>query len=426
MTMTFSKVLVGSLAAACSIALLGCAPDSSSSSQDGAASTRVEIYSWWTNPGEAEALNAVLSLHARNHASIEILNIATSQDASGNKPELRDLMDAHTPPDIFQANAYKLSTEWMGQGFEFEPLDSLFAAEGWNSVFAPEALATVTFGGHILALPVNMHRENGIFYNKSVFKNANGVALAEPKTWQEFRTICETLDAKGVVPMAVSSQGWIARFVFQNIAGLTMGAQRFASFFAGGQSLTTPNLFDDLDAAIANFALVVEQYSVITPTNWDVTANSIMASPPAAAMFAHGDWAKGLYGVLGQTELEYGVFAGGDGLFTFGADSFLLPANAPHKAEGLELLKTWGSAAGQAAFNTIKGSSPVRSDVDLSADPIAAKIRQDLATATQVIGSPGWIATDDVNLLFQNYAENPNATTLAALRDGLHAAYPHP
>lgn len=45
-----------------------------------------------------------------------------------------------------------------------------------------------------------------------------------------------------------------------------------------------------------------------------------------------------------------------------------------HRAEALDLPRAWGSTEGHRAFDLIKGSSPVRSDVDVSSDPVATRL----------------------------------------------------
>jgi glucose/mannose transport system substrate-binding protein len=46
------------------------------------------------------------------------------------------------------------------------------------------------------------------------------------------------------------------------------------------------------------------------------------------------------------------------------ADGFVLAKGAPHKANTLTWLKAVGSKDGQEGFNPLKGSIPVRNDVD--------------------------------------------------------------
>jgi glucose/mannose transport system substrate-binding protein len=91
-------------------------------------------------------------------------------------------------------------------------------------------------------------------------------------------------------------------------------------------------------------------------------------------MTVMGDWAKGalvqLQGVPGETFGQI-PFPGTQGSFIFTADTFPLPRGAPSREAALDLLETFVSSAGEAAFNPIKGSIPARTDADPSIyDPL--------------------------------------------------------
>jgi glucose/mannose transport system substrate-binding protein len=79
-----------------------------------------------------------------------------------------------------------------------------------------------------------------------------------------------------------------------------------------------------------------------------------------AAMFIHGDWAKGYLTQLGWTpQVDFDVSAtpGSNGAFIYGMDVFAVPAGAVHRVEAFDWLRTIASAEGQIAFNQAKGSS---------------------------------------------------------------------
>ena len=77
----------------------------------------------------------------------------------------------HEPPDLFQEVAFHLEKDWVNEGFDLEPIDFIFDDEGWREHFLPEVLDAVTVNGEILAVPVNVHRENGVFYSVPVFSD---------------------------------------------------------------------------------------------------------------------------------------------------------------------------------------------------------------------------------------------------------------
>src|SRR5207245_1275886 len=109
----------------------------------------------------------------------------------------------------------------------------------------PEVLEDVTVDGHIYSLPVNLHRENSLFYNKQIF-TANG--LQPPKTLDEFFTICDKLKKVGVTPVATSQQGWITRILFNSLAMGSMGSEAFRGYWSGQAALDEAAMGKAIDA----------------------------------------------------------------------------------------------------------------------------------------------------------------------------------
>jgi glucose/mannose transport system substrate-binding protein len=80
-----------------------------------------------------------------------------------------------------------------------------------------------------------------------------------------------------------------------------------------------------------------------------------------------GDWAYGEFKKANQKDNEdfgWANFPETEGSFDMVGDGFTLATGAPHRNEALQWLKILGSKEGQLAFNKIKGSIPVRTDID--------------------------------------------------------------
>ena len=78
-----------------------------------------------------------------------------------------------------------------------------------------------------------------------------------------------------------------------------------------------------------------------------------------------GDWEAADLDAKGFKDYGYFVFPGnGTGVYQWLADSFVLPKGAKNPDGTKCWLKTVGSADGQKAFNTKKGSIPARTDAD--------------------------------------------------------------
>lgn len=384
---------------------------------------QVEIFSWWTAPGEAEALQALVDVNKTRHPGDGVFNAAI---ASGNEArgELADRLAAGDPPDLFQQNARDIPAFLEQNPDSLQPLDELFAAQGLNAAVPPDVIEQVTFNGKIYAMPVNIHRENALFYNKQIFSENH---LNPPTTFGDFLAVCAKLKAAGVTPVATSYQGWILRILFNSLAMGSMGADAYHDFMAGGAR-------DDaaLLAAIDVFGDVLDNYVNEDAGNadfgWTNAAEAVFDGK--AAMFLHGDWAKGYYLHLGWTPgIDFGVLGApsASNLFWYGVDTFSLPVGAPNPVGADDFLSTIGSLEGQVAFNKLKGSTPVRPDVPRARlDSEGRATLDDFQNATYrmaVVNKDAWdtamlqfAMTRDKDALFQAYVDNPPVDSNAANR----------
>jgi glucose/mannose transport system substrate-binding protein len=380
----------------------------------GTSETTIELFSWWVAPGEAEALQALIDLNRTQHPNERIFNAGAVSGMDARALLAQRLAD-NNPPDLFQQNAHDLRTFLTANPGALAPLDDFFTAQGLNAAMLGEILADVTVDGHIYSMPVNIHRENTLFYNKQIFAAHN---LQPPTTLAELMQVCATLKAAGVTPIATADQGWILRIMFNTLAMGSMGADAFHAYMTGG-----PRDDAALSAAIDVFANVMANYVNASASNpnfgWTEAAGEVAAG--RAAMFLHGDWAKGNYVQLGWTPgVDFGVIGapGAADMFWYGVDLFSLPAGAPHAAQARDFLTTVGSIAGQVAFNKLKGSSPIRTDVPLAQlDPEGRVTLMDLMNARYrmlVVNHDAWdtamlafAQNGDKAALFQTYVDNP-------------------
>jgi len=341
----------------------GCQPRSEPSTSGPApARELVEIFSWWAAPGEADALEALVAAHQKTHPAARIFNAAAASGARARE-WLEERLERNEPPDIFQEYIHQLRAVGRHATERQMPLDDLFDRIGLRQAIFPEVIRDVTRDGHIYAMPVNVHRENTLFYNRHIFA-AHHVAV--PRTVPELLAACHKLKAEGVVPLATASQGWILRIMFNALAAGQMGGEAYHAYFVGLRPIDVAPFREAIDL----FAEVVENYVNADAGDdgfgWTNAAQALYDGD--TAMFLHGDWVKGYLAQLGWSgEADFGVAAapGSADLFLYGVDAFALSRGARNEAGARDFLETVASPAGQVAFNRIKGSSPIRPDVPL-------------------------------------------------------------
>jgi glucose/mannose transport system substrate-binding protein len=368
--------------AACSIGLVGCgSDDDKGTGETGSEAEPLEVFSWWTQPGEAEALDALFDLYRKNFPHRSIFNAAEKSGPTA-KQVLGERLDAGDPPDLFQQNAYEMRAFLQVHPGSVTPIDDVFTSEGLNETVAPEVIDNVTIDGKVYAIPVNAHRENSLFYNAGILADHQ---LEPPKTLDDFLSVCKTLKAAGITPVAVStSQSWIVSKLFIGLSIGSFGGQAFHDYFSGETPLDEQamgNAIDVLDQVLTEY-IDVDQAQA-DGYGWTECVRSVFDGD--AAMFLHGDWAKASFEALGWApNVDFGVVGspGASEVFLYGTDVFGIPTGAKHESEARDFARTVLSKEGQIAFNSVKGSSPIRLDVPLSAfDPMAQQVIGDFKSA---------------------------------------------
>ncbi len=146
----------------------------------------------------------------------DAINVTWETSAYGDTTSYQAAVTGALPtkdtPDMF--------TWWSG--FRIEDLYNQGVLEDVTDIWTqgvadgnlPESLATgFTFNGTQCAIPTAASFWV-TFYNKKVFAD-NGLEV--PTTWAEYQTVCETLKAAGVTPLASTTNGrWPAFIPFQD------------------------------------------------------------------------------------------------------------------------------------------------------------------------------------------------------------------
>ena len=275
----------GALLGALAIVLSACSSGASPSANTGGRPTKVEIFSWWTAGGEATGLNKLIDQFNGRNSQWQVVNQAVAGGAGSNaKAVLKTRVLNSDPPDLFQSHmGHELTDTWLQY---IEPLDDLYASNNWTDKFPKGVIDIISSGGHIWAVPVNIHRANVLWYNKKVFA-ANG--LKPPTTWDEFKTTADKLKGKGIIPLAMGGKdNFEAGQVLETILIGILGADKYNGLWTG----TTKWDGADVTKALSTFKTVLgyvnPDHSALT---WD-QANDLVISGKAG-MTIMGDWVDG-------------------------------------------------------------------------------------------------------------------------------------
>jgi glucose/mannose transport system substrate-binding protein len=270
-------------------------------------------------------------------------------------------MQGGQPPDSFQVHLGRELIDSHVIPGRMEPLDDLYASEGWNDVFPKDLIAIASNDGHPWSVPVNIHRSNVLWYRPSKLEAAG--AKEPPKTWDDFFAIAEALKAKGIPALAVAENtAGFCGHEFENILVAVLGVDAYRGLFDGKTKWDSEGVTKALETL--NKALSYANPDYLS-TGWgDINDRYVADDGPA--MMIMGDWTHGLLKSKGFKDYKWAPAPGTEGIFIVLSDSFGLPKGAPHRDNVVNWLKLCGSKEGQDAFNPLKGSIPARKDADQS------------------------------------------------------------
>ncbi len=351
----------------------------------------VEVFSWWTGGGEAAGLDAMIAIFNAKYPDITFVNAAVAGGAGTNaRAVLATRLQANDPPDSWQGHAGQELIGTYVAANQLEDLTFLYTQEGWLDVMPATLIPLISADGKIYSVPVNIHRANVMWYNPAILAD-NGIAV--PTTLADWFTAMDTLQAAGIIPLAMGEQ-WTVMHLFETILLATLGPVKYNGLWDG----TTDWNSAEVTTALDNFAKVLTYTnSDAASLTWQDAAQLVVNGQ--AAFTVMGDWAEGYFRELGKEPITgYGwtPVPGTNGNFQFLSDSFVLAANAPNRDAAIAWLTLCGSKEGQDAFNPIKGSIPARSDADRSLYGVYLQSAMDDWASNTVVGSltHGVVAND--------------------------------
>jgi glucose/mannose transport system substrate-binding protein len=389
------------------------------------ASTKLEIFSWWTGPGEKDGLAEMFKIYKNKYPNVTITNSAVAGGAGSTaKAVLATRMQGGRPPDSFQVHAgQELISSWV-KANKMEPITSIWNSEGWDSKIPKDLKDIVSSNGDVWSVPVNVHRGNALWYNKKLL-DSKGVA--PPETPEQMTSALSSLKSKGIAtPLALASKGnWQVQMLLENNILAAGGADFYKNVMSGKASFTDPKVIQALTWIKQWLPYANTDNSAI---DWDEADNRLIAG--TAVFHIMGDWAKGDFtskNWVPNTDFAVVPSPGTKDKYMIVCDTFGLPKGAPDRDNAIGWLKVCGSQEGQAAFNPKKGSIPARTDVSPSGfDAIAQSFIAEFKTDTLVPSSAHGSATpqnfangvnDEMGQFIQNKDVNKTASNLQKLSD---------
>ncbi|MEM5581795.1 ABC transporter substrate-binding protein [Roseibium sp. AS2] len=370
--------------------------------------TDLEVTHWWTSGGEAAAVAEFAK--AFNATGNNWVDGAIAGSGGTARPIIISRITGGDPMGATQFNHGRQAEELVEAGLMLDLTD--IAEEGkWRDIVRPTSLLdSCTVDGRIYCVPVNIHSQQWLWLNNSVFENA-GVAV--PTNWDEFTAASGKLQESGIVPLAMGQQPWQTTLAFQVILTALAGPEAYTKIFGDqdAELAAGPETAKVFEAAAA----AREMAKGSNVQNWNDATTMVITGKAGGQIM--GDWAQGEFQVADQVAGEDYTCLPGLGVnevIMTGGDAFYFPkVDDPETTKAqLELAKVMMSPETQVAFNLKKGSLPVRGDVDLAAANDCMRKGLDILAKGNIIQSPDQLMSADsltqVNDLFVEFFNNPD------------------
>lgn len=328
----------------------------------------LEVLHEWTSESEVNALN-VIKDHVAAKGIVWVDTAVGGMSGANKSQVLRTRLAAGDPPDAMQFSAGSDVIVWSQQGV-LRDLSEVAAEGNWDEVFPPSLAPLLKPQGTWAIVPINMHRQNWLWANKSLFDQVEAEA---PANWEELIATGQKLKDNGILPIAISDESWQIGIVFDAILADLHGPEFYKKVAV---ELDGDALRSDEMLAVFDMLRKVQELSGDNYAGRDWPMATHMVINGQAAMQFMGDWAKGEFlakGLAPDTDFYCIGNLGSEVSFQYVVDAFGVFVDGKNAEAEIELAKTVAEPEVQKQFNLIKGSIPARVDIDMDEFDACAK-----------------------------------------------------
>ncbi|WP_409524113.1 ABC transporter substrate-binding protein [Nitrincola sp. MINF-07-Sa-05] len=320
----------------------------------------VDVVYFWTSKSEEAALDVYRQAWRQdgNHW----IDLPSVNEAALQRTVSERIAHGY-PPAVMQWVVDTSARELPDFGV-VQSIDTIAQEDGWHDRLPAFILERISHQDEIYFVPSNLHTENWIWTSKHIFNELN---LSVPQTWDDIFAAADLIKQAGYTPISLGDGSWEISLIFHNILYAVMGAAAFEKILNGdADAVLDPAMLDTLNL-LRRISHYVEPKPSRTGKSW-ADATAMIGSGQAGMQFM-GDWAKGELISLG-----YQAGKGFDCAITPGTmmpyfmvvDAFAFPLTA--REEDLQAQLSFARMVfdpqNQVEFSRIKGSLPVRTDVD--------------------------------------------------------------
>jgi glucose/mannose transport system substrate-binding protein len=326
----------------------------------------LEVTHWWTSAGEAAAIAEFAKVFEEETGNTWV-DSALAGSGTGANPVIISRIIGGDPMGATQMNTGRDAEELIQAGLMRDLTDVVGDMNIEDFYVDASLLEPCKYEGGLYCLPINIHSWDWLWLSTAAYEK---IGQPVPKDWNEYVASWPALQEAGILPFGLAT-GWpfsgIPGVLMNGIGGpdlvLAINRDKDAEAVRGPEFRKVAEALDALRKVISPETMV--------PSFGDV-GNQLLEGTAAGNI--HGDWLAGDLQIAGGVPGEDYECLPALGLgtqLTGGGDSFYFPVlpegTDPAVIEAQEqLARILISPDAQLKFNMVKGSMPIRTDIDLS------------------------------------------------------------
>jgi len=337
----------------------------------------LQIYHWWTAPGEREAADAMFAALKDAYPDIQVVeNPSPGGGGVNQRVVLQSRIASGDYPDTFQTLGGAELKNYVDSGV-LEPLDDLWTELDYANVIPGPLAKAVTVDGHPYVVPLNMHIQNILYYNKPLFDE---LGITAPTNFAELMAAAETIKTAkpDMAPIGLGSkEKWGDAFVFDSILLEEGGPEYYVQLYKGEIDVANDPIYR---TALEKFQQMIPYFNADhSALTWDQAVGLVGAEQ--AAMTLMGTWAIGAFtkGSNWEPGVDFGAVTfpqQPQRILLFHPDTYGMTVKAPDPEATMDWLKVVASPELQIPTDVTQGGLFARTDIDPTNFP--DPIRQEL------------------------------------------------
>ncbi|TXT41184.1 MAG: putative ABC transporter substrate-binding protein [Comamonadaceae bacterium] len=348
-------------------------PSASLAAPNSAVQPTVEVIHFWVSQSEKKALNvyrqAWKSLGGK-------WNDLPTKDKQAELTIVSDRIANGYPPTVMQWFGNEGSQELPAMGV-VQDIEEVATADHWREFLPKNVVDRISYKGRVYFAPTNLHAENWLWTSRKIFDQ---LKLPSPTSWDSLLDSAAKIKAAGYIPIARGSGTWETSLIFHDIIYSFYGAEAYVRLMSGSdpQAAMKPEMLKAL-GILRRLSAFVEPAK--PGKTWADATLSVGRG--RAGMQFMGDWAKGELteaGLVADKDFRCTLAPGTESIYFVVVDAFAFPitSNANDRRSQLLFARQVMNTDNQLAFNRVKGSIPVRTDIQRNNLDACGKIGLDL------------------------------------------------